>query len=127
MNRITGDQIYELAGQLFPICRSITGLGVRDTLAAIQGYIGEEVKLEICEVPSGTQVFDWTVPKEWRIREAYIEDEAGNRVIDFKNNNLHVMGYATPVDRWVELDELKKYIYTSHWKYNICKSIVEKG
>lgn len=112
MNRITGDQIYELVGQLFPICRSITGQGVRDTLAVIQRYIGENIKLKICETPSGTQVFDWTVPKEWRIREAYIEDEAGNRIIDFKNNNLHVMGYATPVDRWVELDELKKYIYT---------------
>ncbi len=68
--------------------------------------------MKICSVPSGTSVFDWTVPKEWVIRDAYIEDETGKKIIDMKENNLHVMGYSVPVDQWVELDELKKYIYT---------------
>lgn len=109
-----GQQIYNLAHTLFPICRSITGEGVRETLSILSDYIceGNGNKLNVRQVPSGTKVFDWTVPKEWVIREAFIEDEQGGHVVDFKDHNLHVMGYSTPVDAWVELDELKKYIYT---------------
>ena len=69
-------------------------------------------KFKIHEIPSGTNVFDWTIPKEWKINAAYIEDEHGNHIIDMKNNNLHVLGYSIPIDKWVDLEELKKYIYT---------------
>ena len=105
----TGQKMYDLATRLYPICRSITGDGVRQTLAILKEYIPE---LEVHEVPSGTKVFDWTVPKEWNIRDAYIEDEAGNRIIDFKEHNLHVVGYSLPMDEWMELDALKEIIYT---------------
>lgn len=113
-----GQKIYELAERIFPICRSITGEGVRETLSILSEYIkgekenGGDIKLNIYNVPSGTEVFDWTVPREWVIREAYIEDEQKNRIIDFKEHNLHVMGYSSPIDLWVDLDELKKHIYT---------------
>lgn len=109
-----GRAMYDLADKIFPYCRSITGQGVRDTLADLNEYIGADngPELKVYEVPCGTKVFDWTVPKEWVIRSAYIEDEDGNRIIDMATNNLHVLGYSAPVDRWVELDELVKYIYT---------------
>ena len=110
--------MYNLAKELYPICRSITGPGVRETLSILADYImcnnedGGGTKFEICNVPSGTKVFDWTVPKEWIIRKAYIEDEEKKRIIDFKDHNLHVLGYSIPVDRWVDLEELKEYIFT---------------
>lgn len=104
-----GQQMYDLATRLYPICRSITGDGVRQTLRILKEYIPE---LTVQEVPSGSKVFDWTVPKEWNIRDAYIEDEAGHRVLDFADQNLHVMGYSLPMDEWLELDELKEIIYT---------------
>ena len=109
-----GQEIYDLAKRIFPYCRSITGEGVRRTFADLKAYIERDsgVMLNIFEIPSGTPVFDWSVPKEWRIREAYIEDETGNHIVDMRENNLHVMGYSVPVDRRVELDELKQYIYT---------------
>lgn len=103
-----GDEMYRLAEELFPIDRSLTGDGVRRTLAIIKRELPD---MKVHEVPTGTQVFDWTVPKEWAIRQAYIEDEQGNRIIDYKDLNLYVMGYSTPVDRWVDLEELKKHIY----------------
>lgn len=103
----SGQEMYEFAGKLFPIGRSLTGKGVRESLRLIQEQIPE---LEIKEVPSGTQVFDWTVPKEWEIRAGFIEDEQGNRIIDYRENNLHVMGYSTAVDRYVSLEELLQYI-----------------
>lgn len=103
-----GQQMYSLAERMFPICRSITGEGVRQTLAIIKEYLPE---LNICEVPSGTPVFDWTVPKEWNIKDAYIENSAGEKIIDFKENNLHVMGYSVPVDKYVSLEELLQYVY----------------
>ena len=101
--------MYDLAGELFPICRSITGEGTRKTLRRIQQDIPQ---MTIHEVPSGTKVFDWTVPEEWRIDEAYIEDSAGDRIIDFKQNNLHVVGYSTPIDEVVSLEELDKHLYS---------------
>ena len=103
----TGQEMYDFAGKLFPIGRSLTGEGVRETLALIKELVPE---LEIKEVSSGSQVFDWTVPKEWEIKAGYIEDEQGNRVIDYADNNLHVMGYSTAVDEWVTLEELLQYI-----------------
>ena len=105
----TGERIYEIAKRIFPICRSITGDGVRETLAILKEYVPE---MEIFEVPSGTPVFDWTVPKEWNIKDAYIEDESGKRIVDFKENNLHVLGYSLPMDEYLSLEELKKIIYT---------------
>lgn len=108
-----GQEMYDLAGKIFPICRSITGSGVRETLRILGDYIGQDgVCFSITEVPSGTPVFDWTVPKEWAIRSAWIEDQQGNRIIDMKDNNLHVMGYSLPMDKRVSLEELKQYVYT---------------
>lgn len=109
-----GQAMYDLADKIFPYCRSITGQGVRDTLADLNEYISADngPELKVYEIPCGTKVFDWTVPKEWVIRSAYIEDEAGNRIIDMAENNLHVLGYSAPVDRWVDLEELVNYIYT---------------
>ena len=108
-----GQRMYDLAARLFPICRSITGEGVRQTLKIIRDVLAEDgIELATHEVPSGMPAFDWTVPKEWVIREAYIEDASGTRVIDMAENNLHVMGYSTPVDKWVSLEELKEHIFT---------------
>lgn len=102
-----GQKMYDFAAELFPIGRSLTGEGVRQSLEMIRQQIPE---LEIKSIPSGTQVFDWTVPQEWEIREGYIEDAQGNRIIDYHVNNLHVMGYSTPLDRHVSLEELLQYI-----------------
>lgn len=108
-----GQEMYDLAGKIFPICRSITGSGVRETLRILGDYIGQDgACFNITEVPSGTPVFDWTVPREWAVRSAYIEDRQGNRIIDMKDSNLHVMGYSLPVDRWVSRKELEQYVYT---------------
>jgi len=107
-----GRRMYSFAEKIFPYTRSITGEGVRQTLKDLKDYIRPAgVELKISSIPSGTNVFDWTVPKEWKIREAYIEDERGDHIIDMKESNLHVLGYSTPVDEWVDLDELKKHVY----------------
>ena len=114
MVKSIGQEIYDLANKIYPYCRSITGKGVRQTIADIKEFIEKDtdVQLKVHGVPSGTKVFDWTVPKEWIIRKAYIEDEAGYKIVDMENNNLHVLGYSTPVDKWVSLDELLKIVYT---------------
>ena len=106
---MTGQEMYDIADRIFPICRSITGQGVRDTLAILQEY---DKDIEIHEFPTGMQAFDWNVPKEWNIEDAYIEDSNGNKIIDFKKNNLHVLGYSSPVDEYVNLDELLTHVYT---------------
>ena len=114
MSSNKGQVIYNLAKKIFPYCRSITGEGVRQTLNDLKEYIEKDGGpiLKIYDVRSGTNVFDWTVPKEWKINSAYIEDSSGHKIVDMEDLNLHVLGYSLPVDRWVELDELKKYVYT---------------
>ena len=103
-----GQAMYRWIAELFPICRSITGDGLRETLRAIQ----QQIPLELREVPTGTQVFDWTVPKEWNIRDAYVKNSRGERVIDFQKSNLHVMNYSAPVRRRMSLAELKEHLFT---------------
>ena len=105
----TGAKMYGWAQDLFPIHRSITGAGVRETLA----YLGNLLPgLVVHAVPSGTQAFDWTVPDEWAIRNAFIADEAGNKVVDYNNHNLHVVSYSEPVDTWLSLTELDEHLYS---------------
>ncbi|WP_163538894.1 DUF4910 domain-containing protein [Gracilibacillus sp. YIM 98692] len=103
-----GLKMYELMEKLFPICRSITGEGVRETLRDIQ----EHIPLEVKEVPSGTEVFDWTIPREWNINDAYVKNDQGEKIIDFQQNNLHVMGYSVPVDKRVTREELEEHLYS---------------
>jgi aminopeptidase-like protein len=103
-----GQSIFGLAARLYPICRSITGDGVRETLREVGRYIN----LDVHEVPSGTAVFDWVIPREWNIRDAYIKDGRGKKIVDFARSNLHVVSYSTPVRRFLSLDELKKHLYT---------------
>jgi len=104
-----GNNIYSLAKELYPICRSITGNGVRDTLSILQREVPQ---LTLHEVPSGTQCFDWVIPPEWEIFEAFIVGPDGNKVVDFKSHNLHVLGYSIPVDRTLLLDELQQHLYS---------------
>jgi aminopeptidase-like protein len=105
---LLGDEIYSLIRELYPICRSITGEGLRETLARIR----KEIPLEVREVPSGTQVFDWIVPKEWNIRDAYVKNTRGERIIDFRRHNLHVVNYSVPVHRKMSLPELRPHLHT---------------
>ena len=104
----TGQELHGFAEKLYPICRSITGSGLRETLRSIQSRI----PLKIFEVPSGTPVFDWTVPKEWNICDAYIKDASGKRVVDFQRSNLHVLNYSVPVHATLPLTELKQHLFT---------------
>jgi len=103
----TGEEMFALVKELYPICRSITGNGVRQTLQRLQ----REIPLRIHEVPSGTPVFDWTVPKEWNIRDAYIKDSSGSRVVDFRNSNLHVVNYSIPVHSRMSLADLRPHLH----------------
>lgn len=103
-----GKELYRLVEELYPLCRSITGNGVRETLNILQGH----VPLTVHEVPSGTPVFDWQVPKEWNIRDAYIKNRGGERVVDFRQSNLHVVGYSVPVRKTLSLEELKPHLFS---------------
>ncbi|MDQ7810411.1 DUF4910 domain-containing protein [Amycolatopsis sp. A133] len=104
----TGADLHALVERLYPICRSITGDGVRQTL----DIIGEHIALERHEVPTGTAVLDWTIPQEWNIRDAYVAAPDGSRVIDFQELNLHVVGYSVPVSRRMPLSELREHLHT---------------
>ncbi|MEU8320719.1 DUF4910 domain-containing protein [Nonomuraea sp. NPDC048881] len=105
---MTGPEMHDLVRRLYPLCRSITGDGLRRTLE----IIGGSIPLEITEVPTGTQVLDWTIPREWNIRDAYVKDAAGNRVVDFRRSNLHVVGYSAPVEATMSLAELRGRLHT---------------
>lgn len=100
--------MHALLAELYPLGRSLTGRGLRATLQRL----GAEAPLQIDEVASGTPVFDWTVPDEWTIDEAYLEHESGHRVVDYRAHNLHVVGYSRPVDRWLTLDELRPHLHS---------------
>lgn len=98
----------DLVERLYPICRSITGDGVRKTLE----IVGELIPLSVTEVPTGTQVLDWNVPREWNIRDAWIKDPSGRKVVDFRELNLHVVGYSVPVSGRFTLAELRPRLHT---------------
>ncbi len=103
-----GQDMYRQIKILYPLCRSITGEGTRQTLRMLQAY----VPLEVQAIPTGTPVFDWTIPKEWNIRDAYVKNSRGKRVIDFKAHNLHVLNYSIPVHQHMTLEELRPYLHT---------------
>jgi aminopeptidase-like protein len=103
-----GTELHELMAELYPICRSLTGDGVRETIRILQ----RDVPFEVTEVPSGTEVYDWTVPREWNIRDAWIATPDGSRVVDFQDSNLHVLGYSTPIRAQLSSDELRDHLYT---------------
>jgi len=103
-----GRDAIQLITELYPICRSITGDGVRETL----NRIGQHIPLTIRYVPTGTRVFDWTVPREWNIRDAYVKNSRGERIIDFHKSNLHVMSYSVPVRQTLSLQELRAHLHT---------------
>jgi aminopeptidase-like protein len=103
-----GNDIYELIAELYPICRSITGNGFRESMRILQKHI----PLGVSEVASGTQVLDWVVPKEWNIRDAWIKDSKGEKVVDFQKSNLHVLNYSAPVKQKVKRAELKDHLYS---------------
>ena len=102
------DSMSALIARLYPICRSITGNGVRESLAILR----EKIPLEMQEVPTGEKVFDWIIPREWNIRDAYIKNAAGERLVDFQKLNLHVVSYSTPIHRQMRLAELRDHLFT---------------
>jgi aminopeptidase-like protein len=106
--RDAGARLHRLIAELYPICRSITGDGFRQTLQGLR----EQIPLEVHEVPSGTQVFDWTIPREWNIRDAWVKNARGEKVIDFAKSNLHVVNYSVPVRRKMPLAELREHLHT---------------
>ncbi|MEZ5082520.1 MAG: DUF4910 domain-containing protein [Bacteroidales bacterium] len=103
-----GEELYALIRKLYPICRSITGEGVRETLT----HLSKIIPLEIHEIPTGTEVFDWHIPEEWNIRDAWIKNSKGEKIVDFNRSNLHVLNYSTPVDKRLNLKELKEHLFT---------------
>ncbi len=103
-----GNEMYQLMSDLYPICRSITGNGMRETL----GILKKHIPITVHEVSSGTKVFDWTVPKEWNIKDAYVKNMKGGKIVDFQKSNLHVLNYSVPVNKKISLDELKEHLFT---------------
>ena len=103
-----GRRLYDCTADLYPICRSITGDGVRETLRRLQ----QVAPLALLEVPSGTQVFDWTVPREWNVSDAYVKNSRGERVVDFNKSNLHLVNYSVPFRGRMSLDKLRPHLFT---------------
>ena len=109
MNASTsGQEIYQLIEKLYPICRSITGEGFRSSLA----IMAKHIPLELHEVPSGTQVLDWVIPREWNIHDAYVKNSKGEKIVDFQHSNLHVLNYSTPVNQKMHLSELREHLFS---------------
>jgi len=108
-NTVIGEEIYSFASKIFPICRSLTGSGVRHTLQEINNL---GIDLKIYKVPSGTKVYDWQVPDEWNISDAFIIDPAGEKILDFQDSNLHVVGYSEPIDAELSLVELLPHLHS---------------
>ena len=104
-----GQQMYDMMRRLWPICRSITGDGVRETLSILRERLPE---MATHEVPTGTRCFDWEIPKEWNIRDAYIIAPDGTKVLDFKDSNLHVVNYSSPIDMEIDLSELQSHLHS---------------
>jgi aminopeptidase-like protein len=104
-----GPAMMQFVTELFPICRSLTGNGVRQTLDIVRRHIPA---LQVHEVPTGTQIFDWLVPQEWNVRDAYIKNSRGDRLVDFRQSNLHVMGYSVPVHEKMSMKELRPKLHT---------------
>lgn len=104
-----GDEMIGWARDLYPIRRSLSGPGVRETLTYLKALLPD---LQIHEAATGTQALDWEVPDEWTLRDAYVEDDAGNRVIDIADHGLHILGYSEPVDTTVDLEELQQHLYS---------------
>src|SRR5262245_65708445 len=104
----SGEAMYHFIAELFPLCRSITGSGVRSTLQAI----AQRIPLTLHEVPSGTPVLDWTVPQEWHVRDAFIKNVRGERLVDFHQSNLHVVSYSVPVHATMTLDQLRPHLFS---------------
>lgn len=109
LDRTDGGRLFRWMEDLFPVCRSITGQGVRATLSYLKKILPQ---LQIHSVPSGYKAFDWEVPEEWNISEAYIEDCEGNVVLDIRNNNLHIVSYSTPVDLYLSREELDSHLHS---------------
>ena len=103
-----GENMHKFAKELFGITRSITGDGVRETLSRIN----KRVPVQIHEVPSGTKVFDWTIPDEWNIKDAWVKDSRGRKVIDFRKNNLHVVSYSVPIHKKISAKEFNKHLFS---------------
>ena len=103
-----GEEIYQLIAELFPMHRSITGNGFRKTMQ----HIKQIIPLEIHKIPSGTKVFDWIIPKEWNIKDAYVKNARGERIIDFKKSNLHIVAYSVPIKKKISLKTLRKHLFT---------------
>lgn len=101
-------EMIPFIAELFPICRSITGNGLRETLTKIQSLI----PLKIIEIPTGTKVLDWEIPKEWNIRDAYIKNSSGEKIVDFQKLNLHVLNYSTPINKKISLKELLPHLFS---------------
>jgi aminopeptidase-like protein len=105
---VVGATMLDRMRPLYPICRSITGNGVRETLR----QVGQHISLTVYEIPTGTRTFDWTIPKEWNISDAYVKGPDGTRVIDFRESNLHVLNYSVPVHATMDLSELRNHLYS---------------
>ena len=109
MIKLIGESIHEFAKELWPLNRSITGEGVRQTLELVKAHIP---KLKVHEVKSGTKAFDWSVPKEWLVKDAWIRTPSGKKICDFKQNNLHIIGYSQAVHGYFSLEDLQKRLYS---------------
>lgn len=107
---VTGEEMMAWAEYLFPICRSLTGDGIRQTLSYFNSLVDN--RLNIHEIPTGTKVFDWDVPDEWNIRQAWIKNSKGETIVDFKQNNLHLLSYSVPVDKKLSLSELQSHLWS---------------